>query len=69
MNNQQACDPILEQVILWQDHTNREGYRAELRLITFENGEKCLRLKSGGEVISINYVFPFLEKDEEEWPS
>lgn len=61
------CVPVTEliedEVVLWQDHANPQGYRAYLTLLTFQGGRQCLELHSGGTVSRIKYVFPYSRKD------
>lgn len=58
-----VCEIILDEIVLWQDHSNDEGYRASLKLLTFENKEQCLQLSSGGNVSRIPYRFPYSRAD------
>lgn len=60
---QAQTELIRDEVTLWQDHVNDVGYRAYLTLLTFENGEQCLELHSGGTVSRVKYVFPYSRKD------
>lgn len=58
MKDQAMQEPKLEEIVLWQDHVNDEGYRWKLTMIRWLDGTHSIRAYLGGEVITKQFVYP-----------
>lgn len=53
-----CSEEILDEVILWQDHSHPCGYRPILKLLTFPGHKKSIEMNVFGTVFRVDYVSP-----------